>query len=334
MVFLRTSSGRIGYLKGNYDPWGPGQLFWLTDVTSGEAFYAYSKDLSAIPPAQQQELKSRFELAQREKEKADLAKRLDKHTAFVKSAGDKEPMHEPMSALPPHGYLVCNSCGSDLSIDLKIQCAKCKWPICNCGACRCGNSIKLHPEYVEGAWKKGITLDVQTLESHAVGEDELGRPVFNTRRSELGELLYLFKYQSDQRALEQILAIVTDHLSKTKGRFDLIVPIPPSNPTRTVTQQIAAGLAAGLGAPTSTTAVTKVRATDELKSITDPTRRKELLKGAFAADPTQILGKSILLVDDLYRSGATLEAATEAAYARGGAKAVYVFAVTRTRVHR
>lgn len=194
--------------------------------------------------------------------------------------------------------------------------------------------MTLHPQTIEGPWRAGIVLDWHTVESKLAGENEFGHPAFETTRSEIGELLYQFKYRSNRQALNQLLVLAMERMAEAKGKFGLVLPVPPSNPTRTVTQQIAAGLATGLAAPTSTTALTKVRATDELKSVTDPARRKELLNGVFAADPAQILGKSVLLVDDLYRSGATLEAATEAAYAQGGASAVYVFAVTRTRVHR
>ena len=194
--------------------------------------------------------------------------------------------------------------------------------------------MTLHPQTIEGPWRSGIVLDWHTVDSKLAGENEFGHPVFETTRTEIGELLYQFKYRANQGALNQLLALAMQRMARAKGKFDLVLPVPPSNPTRTVTRRIAAGLAAGLSAQTSDTALTKVRATDELKSVTDPGRRKELLAGVFAADPRQMLGKAVLLVDDLYRSGATLEAATEAAYAQGGAHAVYVFAVTRTRVHR
>lgn len=194
--------------------------------------------------------------------------------------------------------------------------------------------MTLHPQTIEGPWRSGIVLDWHTVDSKLAGENEFGHPVFETTRTEIGELLYQFKYRANQGALNQLLALAMQRMARAKDKFDLVLPVPPSNPTRTVTRRIAAGLAAGLSAQTSDTALTKVRATDELKSVTDPGRRKELLAGVFAADPRQMLGKTVLLVDDLYRSGATLEAATEAAYAQGGAHAVYVFAVTRTRVHR
>lgn len=194
--------------------------------------------------------------------------------------------------------------------------------------------MTLHPQTIEGPWRAGIVLDWHTVESKLTGENEFGHPVFETTRSEIGELLYQFKYRSNRQALNQLLVLAMERMTKAKGKFDLVLPVPPSNPTRTVTQQIAAGLASGLAASTSITALTKVRATDELKAVTNPARRKELLNGVFAADPAEIIGTSVLLVDDLYRSGATLEAATEAVYAQGGALDVCVFAVTRTRVHR
>lgn len=187
---------------------------------------------------------------------------------------------------------------------------------------------------IEGPWKSGAVIDWHTVESQIVGQNEYGHPIFDTTRTEIGELLYQFKYRANRGALEKLLALATARLASAKGKFDLVLPVPPSNPTRTVTRQIAAGLASSLAAGTSTTALTKVRATDELKSVTDVERRKELLAGVFAADAEQTQGKRVLLVDDLYRSGATLAAATEAVYAQGRAQAVYAFAVTRTRVHR
>ena len=78
----------------------------------------------------------------------------------------------------------------------------------------------------------------------------------------------------------------------------------------------------------------KIKSTSELKSVTDPEIRKAMLSGAFLAEKNEIKGKRVLLVDDLYRSGATLEAAAEVVMAQGNAQAVYVLAITRTRVHR
>lgn len=193
----------------------------------------------------------------------------------------------------------------------------------------------LHPQGINGPWKTGIVLDWHTVASQVIGQNEFGHPIFDNERSEIGELLYQFKYRSDQKALQQIVRATIEYLGdRVKGRIDVILPVPPSNPTRTVTSQIAEGLADELHVGFSRTALMKSKSTNELKSVTDPEERRRLLEGVFTADKQQLEGKSILLVDDVYRSGATLSAATEVVAGQGKAKVVYVLAITRTRVHK
>lgn len=193
----------------------------------------------------------------------------------------------------------------------------------------------LHPQGIKGPWQAGIVLDWHTVASQVIGQNEFGYPIFDNTRSEIGELLYQFKYRNDQNALQQIVRATIEYLGeKVKGRIDVILPVPPSNPARTVTSQVAQGLAKGLHVGFSGTALTKSKSTSELKSVTDPEERRKALEGVFKADNQQLEGKSVLLVDDVYRSGATLSAAAEAVTGQGKAKVVYVLAITRTRVHR
>ena len=193
----------------------------------------------------------------------------------------------------------------------------------------------IHPQGVRGPWKAGIVLDWHTVGSQMIGHNEFGHPIFDNQRSEIGELLYKFKYRNDQVALAGILSSTIEYLAeRARGKFDLILPIPPSNASRTVTQRIAEGLAAGLNTAYSDSALVKIKSTNELKSVADPEVRKEMLRDAFQVDKAQVESKAVLLVDDLYRSGATLEAAAEAVGSQGNPKAVYVLAITRTRVHR
>ncbi len=48
----------------------------------------------------------------------------------------------------------------------------------------------------------------------------------------------------------------------------------------------------------------------------------------------QVQGHRVLLFDDLYRSGATLNAITVALYDNGGATEVFALTMTRTRSSR
>ena len=193
----------------------------------------------------------------------------------------------------------------------------------------------LNPQGVKGPWKTGIVLDWHTVSSRMIGRNEFGHPIFDNQRSEIGELLYQYKYRNDLNALAGLLRASVEFLcERAQGTFDLILPVPPSNPSRIVTMEIAKGLASGIGSAFSGTALLKIKNTSELKSVTDPELRREMLRGAYHVDAAQIVGKSVLLVDDVYRSGAALETAAEALRDQGKAKAIYVLAITRTRIHR
>jgi predicted amidophosphoribosyltransferase len=75
----------------------------------------------------------------------------------------------------------------------------------------------------------------------------------------------------------------------------------------------------------------KVKETPELKNVYDYQKRLELLKDAFAAKNLLLKGKNVLLFDDLYRSGATLNAITRVLSEKGMVSKVYVLALTKTR---
>lgn len=74
---------------------------------------------------------------------------------------------------------------------------------------------------------------------------------------------------------------------------------------------------------------------EELKGITDPVARNELLVTALKLKPTtRFRGRKVLLVDDLYRSGSTLHVATDLLYREGKAALVSVLTMTKTRSNR
>ncbi len=78
-------------------------------------------------------------------------------------------------------------------------------------------------------------------------------------------------------------------------------------------------------------AVKKIKSTPELKNVSTLQQRYEILKDAFEVIDVSIRGKTVLLLDDLYRSGATLRALTEVLYKQGGVKNVKVLVLTKTK---
>jgi predicted amidophosphoribosyltransferase len=80
----------------------------------------------------------------------------------------------------------------------------------------------------------------------------------------------------------------------------------------------------------NTAAVSTIKDTPELKDVFDYQQRMRLLQGAFNVDRDAVGGKRILLVDDLYRSGATATVVAQGLL-EDGAAAVYMLAMTKTR---
>ena len=126
---------------------------------------------------------------------------------------------------------------------------------------------------------------------------------------------------------------VSDFIRSRDLPVDLVVPVPPSNVERPILPPlvVAEGVGAGLGIPVCADCVVKVKHTPELKNVRDRNKRLELLKDAYRACEPDLAGRKVLLIDDLYRSGATLSAVTNALYESGKAEEVYVVTLTRTR---
>lgn len=91
---------------------------------------------------------------------------------------------------------------------------------------------------------------------------------------------------------------------------------------------LASGLAAGLGTST-TSALVRTRATPRQTEVA-PSDRTANVRGAFrVVRPQRLLGKNVLLVDDVFTTGATCNAAARVLVRAGAARVVAVVAARR-----
>lgn len=196
--------------------------------------------------------------------------------------------------------------------------------------------IKTSPRNIKGKWTSGYALDFHTLSSEYIGDDEYGHPQFNNIRSNMGELLYRLKYKSDKTVLRIIVDTAAEFLDSRDWLVDLIIPVPPSRETRTFQPVIAVakGISKFLGIRLCTDCVVKIKETQELKNIYGFNERMEVLNNAYAIVKREVEGRNVLLFDDLYRSGATLNAITQTLKDNGKAKEVYALTLTMTRSKR
>jgi len=185
---------------------------------------------------------------------------------------------------------------------------------------------------IKGPWVDGYVLDYHTVSSKPTGDPYYR---FDTKRTELGELLYRLKYGSDKGALGAIVDTVEDFIRnrwRPSPAFDCIVPAPPSAAARKVqpVMEIVRELAGRLAVVTCEDAVIKVKPTQQMKNIDDWHERKRTLQESIQKGSGEVDGKRILLFDDLTESGSTLWRGADVLNA-GGAAAVYALVLTRTK---
>ncbi|MBB3999754.1 ComF family protein [Aureimonas pseudogalii] len=191
--------------------------------------------------------------------------------------------------------------------------------------------VAINPTKIAGLWKSGVALDLHTTSSTPTGYNEFGHMQFDTVRPEIAECLYRLKNKADRSAADPIIETTANYLSRHREKFDCIVPVPPSH-QRALQPVIvlAEGIAKILGVPVLSCIAT-TRPTGQLKNITDPDERKEHVRGLYAIDKVQTRGRKILLFDDLFRSGTTMNAITEVLIDPGQAAVVRALTITKTR---
>jgi ATP-dependent DNA helicase RecQ len=148
----------------------------------------------------------------------------------------------------------------------------------------------------------------------------------------VGEAIHACKYGAARQPFPDWL--VEQCASLIQQRFagdglEGIVPIP-STVSGSLVDDFAGRLAVRLGIPL-VPALRKVRPTQPQKDFTNAAQKAENIKGAFeCVAPVQ--GKTLLVVDDVYDSGATLKEAGRI-LKQSGAGRLYAFCIARTR-HR
>jgi ATP-dependent DNA helicase RecQ len=176
-----------------------------------------------------------------------------------------------------------------------------------------------HPRPLAGSWQYGWSLG---FHSRFSGGD--------WARSGVGDLTFRLKYEGDISVLPALVTQTLDliRMHPEMNQVDAILPVPPSiqRPTDPV-QAFCSMLAEKTGIPMQT-CVIKIRQTQPQKELKTLTQKRANVSGAFALR-CDVSSKRILLVDDLFDSGATLDEITRLLKQRG-AGCVNVLTFTRT----
>jgi predicted amidophosphoribosyltransferase len=196
-----------------------------------------------------------------------------------------------------------------------------------------GINMEINVQRIDGNWDLGYSLDKHVLSSTYLGDNQWGHPTFDTTRSEVGEALYQLKYQSDFKQIPIIANQLSHSLAEQFSSASLVIPMPPSKQRpRQPVIEIAHIIAKNMGIPCYENLLIKTKDTPQMKDIESRKDKVDTLVRALAIN--DLLGNAqydVLIIDDLYDSGASLEAATN--ILREYKKVRNIFVATATRKH-
>jgi len=150
----------------------------------------------------------------------------------------------------------------------------------------------------------------------------------------LREAIHHFKYSNLQDLAIPLGRLMGDYWQKNPLPAEIIVPVPLHTDRlreRGYNQAalLARELRKGIGLPVSETSLVRVRATRPQVDL-NAQERKENVRDAFSCSNTDLKDKRVLLIDDVYTTGATLEACS-IALREIGARSVWALTLARPR---
>jgi predicted amidophosphoribosyltransferase len=187
---------------------------------------------------------------------------------------------------------------------------------------------------IKGNWDRGFVLDKHTLHSEYIGDNQFGHPQFETTRSEVGEALYHLKYKGKFDNVDPLAQEIVRNLVPKFGKIGLVLPMPPSRQRpRQPVSEIAQRVAELIGVPFFDDILVKkpaIAGAPELKNLGGKDAKVEALEARFEINGAITNdGKwNALVIDDLFDTGASMEAACAVLRGYNKIAEIYVAALT------
>lgn len=191
--------------------------------------------------------------------------------------------------------------------------------------------MKVTLRHIRGPWDAGWVLDKHSVSSVCTGYDDWGHPQFDTTRTDVGEATFQLKYRSDWTQVQPLARAIAQYIYPKLPDVGFIVPMPASKyrPRQPVTE-VANELGRLVGKPVYTDLLLKAANGQSLKNLNTKDEKIEAIGNSFSVHDV-IAGQvklNVLIVDDLFHTGASMEAACKILRTHPKVHRIYVAALT------
>ncbi|EJI6883953.1 ComF family protein [Escherichia coli] len=171
------------------------------------------------------------------------------------------------------------------------------------------------------------------IKSTYLGDNEYGKPMFQNDRTEVGEAVYQLKYQNDMDQVDALAQCLLVNAVPLFQNIQLIIPMAASNvrkiqPVTAITDALASKM--GNNMFSFNELLIKAPGGVSLKNLNTKEEKEAAVADAFSYQ-NQIVGDgpfNALIVDDLFHTGASMEAAVTALRGYNKINKIYVAALT------
>ncbi len=191
--------------------------------------------------------------------------------------------------------------------------------------------MKVALRKIQGPWDAGWVLDKHSVSSVCVGYDAYNHPRFETVRTEVGEATFQLKYRFQFDLAEPLAKALATQIYPRLNNVGLIVPMPAS--TKRSLQPVTAvadALGVAVKKPVFHELLLKTPNGQSLKNLHTKAEKEAAIADSFYVQD-EIAGDgawNVLVVDDLFHTGASIEAACKALRTYPKIRNIYMAALT------